>query len=236
MPRSFGINAGTARTHSADEIPNKFIVFHNFGGVTLQNCHFVQVCVVKSARFGPTPNITHCSERILNKKRKQTWLKVSFNQVFFPTSPLGSEFTRISYDITKVDPKYQVHPQTLNKGGLKFAFLSDRVANPLSFEVITTYDEIQGLNFSQINPQIYADFLDNASFPKHAFQDPRPNKNWVSSQATRKILVVQMCGADLEDQTAAIDPALNYKPHILASSNPILIELSEDVAPALGGK
>jgi len=204
--------------------------------ITQQNCHFVQVCVVKSARSSPTPNITHCSERILNKNRKQTWLKVDLNQLVFPTSALGSEFTRISYDITKVDPKYQVWSQTLNKGGLKFAFLSDVVANPLSFEPITTYDEIQGLNFNQINPQIYATFLDDASFPKHAFQDPRPNKNWVSSQATRKILVVQMCGADLEDSTAAIDPASGFRPLVLAGSNPILIELSEDVAPALRGK
>jgi len=172
----------------------------------------------------------------LNKKRKQTWLKVDLNQLVFPTSALGSEFTRISYDITKVDPKYQVWSQVQGNAFLKYAFLEDVISNPNAFEIITSYDQAQGFILNQTSSLSYAGFLDDAAFPKHAFRDPRPNKNWVSNQTTRKILVVQVCEANFEDTTTPVDPALGYRPLVKGKSQPILLELSEDVAPVLGGK
>ena len=161
-----------------------------------------------------------------------SWLKVSLNQLFFPTSPLGSEFTRISYDITKVDPKYNVWSQSTPSGSLRFSFLEDVIASPSSFQTITSVGSAGGLQL--INNQTdYARLPDNQSFPLHAFSNLTPVLNWVSTQTTRKIVVVQVCEGNFEDSTAAIDPALGYRPLIKASSNPILIELNEEVAPAL---
>lgn len=121
--------------------------------------------------------------------------------------------------------------QSLPTGALKFAFLEDVISNPNGFEIITTYDQAQGFTLNQATQLNYATFLDDTAFPKHAFQDPRPTKNWISTATTRKIVVVQVCEANFEDATAAIDPALGYRPLIKGKSHPILLELSEDMAP-----